>query len=117
MSEDKRTLFEGQPVKEMVLGLTGKTDQAPGVQAHHIGDEVTVLVVGTVTKITHQDKDTGLVRTHTVKMSEAHLLDDGDAWELLAEAREKDQKLLDEMLGRRSLWDGDDPNPETGEIG
>lgn len=106
----KENLFEGQPIKEMVLGLTGKTDQAPGVETHHIGDEVTVLVVGTVTKITHQDTDTGLCRTHTVKLGEAHLLEQGEAWELLVSARDKDRVLLDEMLGRRSLWD------ETGEI-
>ena len=112
----EQNTFEGQPIKEMVLGLTGRTNQAPGVESHHIGDEVTVLVVGTVTKVTHQDKDTGLCRTHTVKLSEAHLLEEGDAWELLASARDKDRQLLDEMLGRRSLWGGEGPDPETGEI-
>lgn len=103
------TFFEGVPVKMMVLGVIGKTDQAPGVEAHHIGDELMVLIVGHVTKITDTDTDLGLVRTRTVKIGEAHLLAEGDGLELLASARDKDRQLLDEMLGRQSLWhiDGD----------
>lgn len=114
--DNPKPLFEGTPVHHQEMAITGKSAQ-PGLGVSHIGDQITVLVVGVVTKVQHADSDEGLVRTHTLKVEEAHCLDEGDAAELLAHARDEDAKLLDQMLGRRPLWDtGDDVDPGTGEI-
>lgn len=111
---EQRFTFEGEDVRHMQLAVTGRSGLVPRLL--HIGDEITLVLVGTVTKVTHQESETGLVRAHTVKVAEAYPVDDeGGAFALLAELRDRDRKLLDEMLGRKSLFD-DGPDPETGEI-
>lgn len=104
--------FEGQDVRRIEMGITGRA--ATRQTAHHIGDEVTLLVVGYVSKVAHADKDGALVRTHTLKVAEAHELDEGEAGELLIEARTRDKRELDALLGREPLFD--DIDPDTGEI-
>ncbi len=112
-----RPLFEGEPIHAVVVALTGRTPQPPSAdRVLTLGDEVTVLVVGTVTKISHDENDDGIERVQTVKVGEAHLLADlGDAAELLIAARDTDRRVLDETLGRKPLFDGD-VDRETGEV-
>jgi hypothetical protein len=104
----EQLMFEGTPVKTMRLSVTGSTGLTRGVEARHIGDEVNLVIVGTVAKINHTDSDVGLERTHVVKISEAFLLEEGEALELLVAARDRDRLLEDEILGRQQLRPIDD---------
>ena len=104
--------FEGRPVKGSDMSITGKV-LTPTARVLHLGDEVALLVVGTVSKVSHADTDAGLIRTHTVKLSEGHVVPEGDLG-MLMDARSRDTELLDQLLGRASLFG--DVDPETGEI-
>lgn len=102
--------FEGVDVTGTALSLTGSIDnQVPNLL--HIGDQIIMLVVGTVTAVNHKNADNGISRIHTVKLGEAHRLEDGEAGVLLSEARERSEEALDQLLGRSKLDfpGGDEP--------
>lgn len=116
MPADRLPNFEGAVVNGAAFAITGRIDDsgAQPARALHLGDEITVVARGTVTKVTHStDGDGLLVRIQTVKLVEAHDLDDADVAILLSEARERTEAAIDNLLGRSKLPFDD----ETGGIG
>lgn len=105
MPDLKLPMFEGQAVRATAVSVTGKVTDAIAqpIRPLELGETITVLVTGTVTKVTHQEAENGLVRVHTVKAAEVFEMDEGDAALILAEARKATEAAIDELLGRKRL--------------
>lgn len=97
-------MFEGEAVRAVEIALTGKAAQPDKAQAYRIGDEVVLLVVGQVKKVTHGENNDGLlIRTHGIAVDEAHVLDEDDSHVPLAQARIRRTRILDDVNGRVPL--------------
>lgn len=101
--------FEGQAVRSTAVSVTGKVTDAIAqpVRPLELGESIVVLVTGTVTKVTHQEAENGLVRMHTVKAAEVFEVDEGDADLMVAELRSRTESAIDELLGRKRLEFGE----------
>jgi hypothetical protein len=103
MTAKQEQIFEGEPVRKVVLAVTGSADQTHPGKIYKRGEEVVLLVRGTVSKIEFGEKGEELARIHKVKAGEVFVLDEFEALTLVAEARERDRKLLDEIMGRAPI--------------
>lgn len=70
---------------------------------------VVYLVVGAVKQVIHEKVLGRLTRGHAVKVVSAYQLDAGEADALLAEAKRRQEAMLDRILGRAPLPFDDPP--------
>jgi len=112
--QTKLPMFEGREVRAAALKLTGKSDDAVG--ALDSGEEVFLIVRGTVEKISHEDAKVGdarlFARVHTVKADRVVLVTADDGERMLEEGL----MLSDDRFGVANLFTGPGPDGETGEI-
>lgn len=103
--------FEGRKVDGRELKLSGSLAQLASLDdAHQIGDEIVVIGVYTVDKITHKaTPKSGFLRVEASSAIELHVVTDSTAaLDVLHKARSDDQAALDELLGRSPLPFADD---------
>jgi hypothetical protein len=90
-------LFEDQPVDRATVRITRAGDGLSEAlkirpKALHIGDECYYLLRGTVTQVTHREKDDEITRLHTVEAQQITEVDGKTATKMLAAAaRQLDQ--------------------------
>jgi hypothetical protein len=121
VAADKKpeTHYRGEPIRGHALraGGTLPVGSIVNIENLDIHDHGQALITFTVKDMGHSydDKLMGIVRKPKLTITEMHLLGEHEGDQLLVEMRERDEKLLDIMLGRRALpFDGTDPG--TGEI-
>jgi hypothetical protein len=99
-----RTEFEGQEVVEISCRVTGNVGDARLNRQLAPGDRVVLVVEGVVKGVAHVDRDTGLVRVQTLKVSDGFVVtDEVDADDLLHKLRAERRKELDDLLGTPPL--------------
>jgi hypothetical protein len=99
--------FDGKPTDGYALKVSGSIGSvsAARVGPLEVAEEWVGIVLGYVTKVEHADKDGRLIRTHTVKVTELVGVERDTAQQMLAEIRRRERLELDELLGRRPLFD------------
>ena len=103
--------FEGTPVTKSAVKITKAGDglsEALVVEpkALHMGDEVSYVVRGMVSQITHKTVQGKITRVHTVETTAIAELPENIADGLIEQAAERLSRLRDEKSGQTRLEDG-----------
>jgi hypothetical protein len=75
-------------------------------KAYHIGDEVHLVLKGTITKVEHRrekDEDNDLIRLHNLKALEVAEVSESDIRSFLADAAERAKQARDAAKGQEAL--------------
>jgi len=109
--------FEGAKVTKSAIRLTKAGDglsEALEVEPKtwHLGDEIALVVRGTVTQVNHRTIQGTVTRLHTVEASEAAEVPLEQAETNIADAHERIERLRDERSGQQRIdAEAKDPGP------
>lgn len=120
MDLDKLPGFEGKEPVGTKLVLSGGSERR--TRPYHIGDQIVIVVEGTVTAVNHAETKGGIVREHKLAIESAYELGGDRAPDLISELSEEYQEAVDDALGRQVIQpeqgdrydDDDETSPEIG---
>lgn len=110
MDLEKLPIFEGTEPRITMMNLSGKSGRR--TRPFHLGDQVVLVVEGTISRVAHEDTKGGIARAHTLVVEDIYELGGDRAVSLIEDLSQEYTAALDEIEGRVQLPFGDGDGEE-----